>query len=490
MTSLEYTPVGDISRIVQELRATFLSGLTKPLAYRKEQLKGLHNLVVENEAALFEATYRDMRKPPTEVILGELGPLRQECIDAIKHLDEWAAPTRPKLPLIYKMDTVHIRKDPLGTVLIIGAWNYAINLLLVPAVGAIAAGNTIVLKPSELSVHVGALLTQLLPKYLDSRSYRIINGGAQETTTLLENKFDHIFYTGSGNVGKIIMTAAAKHLTPVTLELGGKSPAFVTNDGNINVMARRLVGGKFFNSGQSCIAPDYVIVERGMEQELVSRLKHHIQEMYGASPQTSNSYSRVINKRHFHRLVSALKETQGEVVAGGDSQEDDLYIAPTLVLNVEPTDPLMQDEIFGPILPIWVVDSLEKGIEYVSRNDQPLALYVFSENKKKVDTILNNTRSGSVVVNDTLIQFSIHSLPFGGTGPSGMGNYHGKRSFDTFSHERSTIIKSLSMEKGNDLRFPPYSDTKISWLQWIMYDKASYPPNAANPGADKDGPDA
>ncbi|KAF9980081.1 Aldehyde dehydrogenase, partial [Modicella reniformis] len=247
--------------IVQELRETFHSGLTKSLAYRKEQLKGLHNLVAENEQKIIRAAYDDLRKPPQEVILGETGMVKQECVDAIKNLDQWAAPKKVSAGLLSSMDTLHIRKEPLGVVLIIGAWNYPFNLLLDPAVGAIAAGNTVVLKPSEVSSNMAALITELLPKYLDSRSYQIINGSAGETTALLENKFDHIFYTGSGTVGKIIMGAAAKQLTPVTLELGGKSPAFVAKDANVDVVTRRLAIGKFFNCGQSCIAPDYLIVE-------------------------------------------------------------------------------------------------------------------------------------------------------------------------------------------------------------------------------------
>ncbi|KAF9354891.1 Aldehyde dehydrogenase [Mortierella sp. AD094] len=482
---VEYTPLSDISTILLEVRATFNSGLTKPLSYRKEQLKGLHNMIAENEALFREASFLDLRKPPQELFLGETGIIKHECVEAIKNLDRWAVPDKVKVSLLNKFDDIHVRKDPLGVVLIIGAWNYPLNLLLIPAVGAIAAGNTVIFKPSELSPRVANLVTELLPKYLDQRSYRIVNGGALETTTLLDLKFDHIFYTGSGNIGKIIMTAAAKQLTPVTLELGGKSPAFVAKDGNINTVARRLVIGKFFNCGQSCIAPDYLIVERGIEHELVKEMKKTLLEFYGAAPQTSPSYSRIINKSHFHRIVQSLKNTQGEVIVGGDSQEGDLYIAPTLVLNVSPNDSLMQDEIFGPVLPILVVDSLEQGVDYVNSKDQPLALYIFSENKKLINHILNNTRSGSAVVNETLIQFTISTLPFGGTGPSGIGSYHGKRSFDIFSHERSTIIKSLGMERFNVIRYPPYSEKKIGWLDWLLYGKVKYSPNAANPGASK-----
>ncbi|KAG0368279.1 Aldehyde dehydrogenase [Mortierella sp. AD032] len=441
---LTFTPISDIPQIVQELRATFLTGLTRPLAYRKEQLKGLHNLVAENEALFKESVYRDLRKPPQELIAGETGAIRQEAIDAIKHLDQWAAPQSVKTTLLNRMNKPHIRKSPLGTVLIIGAWNLPINLLLAPAVGAIAAGNCVILKPSEVSTHTAALLTKLLPKYLDPRTVRIINGAAEETTVLLEQKFDHMFYTGSGNIGKVIMMAAAKQLTPVTLELGGKSPAFVSKDVDIAVAARRLAFGKLFNTGQACIAPDYLIVERGIEQELVKEMKLAIQEFY----------------------------------AGGDTQEDDLYIAPTIVLNVQLDDPLMESEIFGPILPIWIVDSLDEGIEYVNRNDQPLALYVFSHNMKLADHILENTRSGGAVINDSLIQFMVTALPFGGTGPSGIGSYHGKRTFDIFSHERATLVKNLGMQKALTISYPPYTEKKTSWLEWLLFDKVKFSDNA------------
>ncbi|KAG0338262.1 Aldehyde dehydrogenase [Podila horticola] len=481
--TLTYTPVDDIPQIVQELRATFKSGLTKPLNYRREQLKGLFNLLDENEELFRESTFKDLHKPPAETLLGEILTVKQECHEAIKNLDKWAAKQPVKTGLVNKMDGVHIRKDPLGLVLIIGAWNYPTNLLLAPAVGAIAAGNTVILKPSEVSSYTAALITRLLPKYLDSRSYRIVNGAAPETTVLLEHKFDHIFYTGSGNIGKIVMGAAAKQLTPVTLELGGKSPAFISKEVDLTIAARRIAFGKYFNCGQTCIAPDYVIIERGSEDELIEQIKAAILEFYTAAPQTSDSYGRIVNKNHFHRLKSILDKTQGKVVIGGDAQEDDLYIAPTVVLGVKPEDSLMEAELFGPILPILVVDSIDEGIDYVNEHDQPLALYVFSKNSKVTDHILDNTRSGGVLVNDTLTHFLVPGLPFGGTGPSGIGNYHGQRSFDVFSHERSTLVKSLGMEKVNGLKYPPYTEKKISWAAWALFDKAKYSANAANPGA-------
>ncbi|KAG0248239.1 aldehyde dehydrogenase 3, member A2 [Mortierella polycephala] len=481
--TLTFTATSEIPKIVQGLRLAFNAGVTRSLDYRKQQLRGLYNMVSENDAAIRDAVFKDLHKPPTELMIGESGMVKQECIDAIKNLEKWAANRSVKTGIVNKFDNVHIRKDPLGMVLIIGAWNYPLNLLLAPAVGAIAAGNTVLLKPSEVAPHTAALLSKLLPAYLDQRAYRIVNGAAEETTLLLEHKFDHIFYTGSGQVGRIIMSAAAKQLTPVTLELGGKSPAFISRDVDVAVTARRLAFGKFFNCGQTCIAPDYLIVERGIEDKLVDAFKHYIHEFYGTSVQDSTSYGRIVNQSHFLRLKGLLDQTKGKVVAGGELDEDDLFIAPTLVLGVDKDDKLMESEIFGPILPIMVVDRLVEGVKYVNQGDQPLALYVFSKNKKAIDYILDHTRSGGVVVNDALVHFIVSNLPFGGTGPSGIGNYHGKRSFDVFSHERSALIKSMGMEKLNDLRYPPYTEKKKRWLDWFLFDKASFSGNSSSPPA-------
>ncbi|KAF9414232.1 aldehyde dehydrogenase 3, member A2, partial [Entomortierella beljakovae] len=473
--TLTYTPTADIPKIVQGLRQAFHAGVTRSLEYRKQQLRGLYNLISENEVAIRDAVFKDLHKPPAELMVGESGMVKQECIDAIKNLDKWAASRSVKTSIVNKFDNVHIRKDPLGMVLIIGAWNYPLNLLLAPAVGAIAAGNTVVLKPSEVAPNTAALFAKLLPTYLDQRAYRIINGGVEETTLLLEYKFDHIFYTGSGQVGKVIMGAAAKQLTPVTLELGGKSPAFISRDVDIAVTARRLAFGKFFNCGQTCIAPDYLIVERGIEDKLIEAFKNSIQEFYGSAINESSSYGRIVNKNHFLRLKSLLDQSKGQIVVGGQLDEDDLFISPTLVLDVNKDDKLMEGEIFGPILPIMLVDRLVEGVKHVNRGDQPLALYIFSKNKKAIDYILDHTRSGGVVVNDALVHFIVSNLPFGGTGPSGIGNYHGKRSFDIFCHERSALIKTMGMEKLNDLRYPPYTEKKTRWLDWFLWDKASFP---------------
>ncbi|KAG0355189.1 aldehyde dehydrogenase 3, member A2 [Gamsiella multidivaricata] len=438
--------MSEIPKIVQGLRSTFSANLTKPLEYRKQQLRGLYNLLAENDAAIREAVFNDLHKSPQELMIGESGVLKQECIDAIKNLDKWAANRSVKTSIVNKFDNVHIRKDPLGMVLIIGAWNYPLNLLLAPAVGAIAAGNTVLLKPSEVAPHTAVLLTKLLPMYLDQRAYRIVNGGPEETTLLLEHKFDHIFFTGSGQVGRVIMMAAAKQLTSVTLELGGKSPTFIARDVDIAITARRLCWGKFFNCGQTCIAPDYVIVERGIEDKLLEACKASIQEFYGSAVQASSSYGRIVNASHVRRLRGLLSETKGQkIVLGGEIDEEDRFFPPTFVMGVEKGDKLMEGEIFGPILPIMVVDRLVEGV-----------------------------KSGGVVVNDALVHFIVSNLPFGGTGPSGIGNYHGKRSFDVFSHERSALIKTMGMEKLLDLRYPPYTEKKTRWLDFFLWDKANF----------------
>ncbi|CAI2185489.1 12654_t:CDS:2, partial [Funneliformis geosporum] len=441
---------------MEELRVTFTKRLTKPLEYRKKQLEQLYHLIEENKEELSEALYKDLHKSKIESLIAEIGTIRQECLEALNHLYEWAAPESVKTKMIYKMNKCYIRKDPVGTVLIIGAWNYPVTLLLTPFVGAIAAGCTAILKPSELAVNTAAVIAKLFPKYLDQNAYRIINGGATETMALLEYRFDHIFYTGSGAVGKIIMTEAAKHLTPVTLELGGKNPVILADDADIPISAKRLVWGKTFNSGQTCIAPDYIICTRDTQEALVKEIPKAIKDSYGRNPQKSPDYGRIINQRHFDRLSNLLSQTNGKVVIGGNSDRDDLYFEPTIVIDVPKVDSLMQEEIFGPVLPIVVVENIDESIKYINERDTPLALYPFSRSDKTVKYILDNTRSGGVVINDTMLHYAVSTLPFGGTGASGIGAYHGRHSFDIFTHKRSVMSSPLALEKLLTTRYAPY----------------------------------
>lgn len=422
----------------------------------------------ENEAAFEDSLYKDIRKPKQETLLGELAPQKQEIEDSIKSLDKWAKDESVKTGLAFKLTSAHIRKEPLGAVLIIGAWNYPISLLLGPMIGAIAAGNTIVAKPSEVSAHTAALIAELGPKYLDPEAFIFVNGAVPETTKLLELKWDLIFYTGNGTVGRIVATAAAKHLTPTVLELGGKSPAIIAKDTDVQTTARRLVWGKFFNNGQTCIAPDYVLVEESVKEPVVKAMQGYIKEFFGEDPQKSDSYGRIVNGNHFKRLTGLVAESKGSVLAH-KTDETDNYISPTLVTDVTADDKLMAGEIFGPILPIMTVKNIDEAVNYINAHDQPLALYTFSKSKATIKNVMDRTRSGAALGNDSLMHFTVPTLPFGGVGPSGQGAYHGKQSFDTFSHHRASLTQPFGLEKALDARYPPYNAGKLKMLNAVLF---------------------
>ncbi|KAK3831507.1 MAG: aldehyde dehydrogenase 3 family, member B1 [Linnemannia gamsii] len=472
MTTLKYNSEDEINQTVQTVQQTFRSGYTRPLKFRRHQLEQLWRLVDENTDALCDVLYKDLRKHRNEAILGELVTVKEEISDALVHLEEWAKDERTTPSLMNRVGTTCIkRKEPKGAVLLIAPWNYPIYLALAPLVGAIAAGCSAVLKPSEVTPHSARLIAELVPRYLDNKAFMIINGGAPETTQLLDHKWDHIFYTGNGTVAKIIMKAAAKHLTSLTLELGGKSPVIIDENANMAVAAKRIAFGKAFNAGQTCIAPDYILVTAKAEEKLVPELKKAYLEMYGSDPQASKDYARIVNTRHFKRLCNVLMENKsGDVVIGGQADENDLFIAPTVIANVERDDKLMEEEIFGPLLPLIRVTDIDDAIEFINSKDEPLALYIFSTNKKLINKVLDSTRSGGVLVNDTLMHVSENSLPFGGTGPSGMGAYHGRHSFDTFTHVRSTMIKGLSpiMESAMAMRYAPYTPQGLSIARVVM----------------------
>jgi len=458
--------------LVQGLRKTFLSGKTLPLSFREKQLFQLHKFVKENETQIIEACKDDLHKPKQETLVMEVGMVVGEIALCLEKLAEWMKPEYVSVDMINAMDKCQIRRDPLGVVLIIGAWNYPIQLTLVPLVGAIAAGCCAVLKPYEVSPATAKLLERLTD-YLDPSCYKVVNGGVKETTGLLEEKWDHIFYTGSGNVGKIIMAAAAKHLTSVTLELGGKSPAIIDKGSDLGIVARRLAWGRFVNCGQTCIAPDYVLCCDGSEvPKLVSEIKRALNEFYTEDPKTCADYGRIVNKNHVHRLQKMM-EGSGRAAIGGDVDADNKYFAPTVLTDVKPTDPVMQNEIFGPILPILSVSSIDEAIDFVNARDKPLALYVFSNNAKNADKVLEKTSSGSALVNDCLMQAAVASLPFGGVGPSGCGAYHGKLSFDVFSHRKAVMKKDQNLEAINDARYPKYTDQKLKLLAWLLFPTVS-----------------
>ncbi|XP_063145072.1 aldehyde dehydrogenase family 3 member B1-like [Candoia aspera] len=361
--------------------------------------------------------------------------------------------------LFTQLDHAFIRKEPFGVVLIIGAFNYPIQLTLIPLVGAIAAGNCVILKPSEVSSHTERLLAEALPCYLDSETFAVVTAGPEETGKLLENKFDYIFFTGNNRVGKIIMTAAAKHLTPLTMELGGKSPCYVDHYCNFQNAANRIVWGKFINAGQTCISPDYVICTVETQEKLMPCLRHAIREFYGTDPKESPDFGRMVNDKHFQRVRALLK--CGRVAIGGETDERDRYIAPTVMVDVKEWEPIMQEEVFGPILPIFTVKDLEEAIQFINCRERPLAAYAFSCDDKVVNCVLDSISSGGFCGNDTVTRATLISLPFGGIGLSGFGKYHGKFTFDTFTHFRGCLLRCMGLEAINKVRYPPFDDKKL-----------------------------
>ncbi|XP_078080797.1 aldehyde dehydrogenase, dimeric NADP-preferring-like isoform X2 [Mustelus asterias] len=455
-----------INLVVSGARAAYNLGKTRSLEFRIQQLKALERMITERKEEFSLALKKDLHKNSFSVEIYEMSGVLSEISLAINKLPKWTAPEHVSKNMMTLMDTVYIHREPLGVVLIIGAWNYPFALTVQPLVGAIAAGNAVVLKPSEVSWNTAQLLAELLPQYLDKDLYPVINGGPTVTTEVLKNPFDHILYTGSTNVGRIILEAAAKHLTPVTLELGGKSPCYVDTDCDLDVACRRIAWGRFTNCGQTCIAPDYILCDKSIQDAVVKKISATITEFYGADPQKSPDYGRIVNQRHFKRLMSLLEGAS--VVYGGQSDEENLYIAPTIVTDVDPGSKIMQEEIFGPLLPIVTVGSADEAISFINKRDKPLALYVFSHNNKLIKRMIAETSSGGVTANDCMIHYSVDTLPFGGVGKSGTGAYHGKFTFDTFSHRRACVLKSLGFEKMNNVRYAPATDSKQRCTLWLL----------------------
>jgi len=458
----------DIDSVIQAipgqiaaLRRTFESGKTRPLEWRRGQLESIKRMIRENSDALVAAMQADFGKPELEAAVMDLG-ITQECDLALKNLKRWTRPEKVSTPLPMQPGKSRIVHEPLGVVLIISPWNYPVQLLISPMIGAIAAGNCVALKPSEVTAHTSALLAELVPRYLDPEAITLFEGAVPETTALLEERFDHIFYTGNGTVGRIVMAAAAKHLTPVTLELGGKSPVVVDERANIDVAARRIAWGKFINAGQTCIAPDYILVHASREQELLDALKETVERFYGDNPRDTGDLARIANTRHHQRLATLLKGDH-EVVFGGQTDEDACYIAPTLLRGVSPDSAIMSDEIFGPILPVLTVESTQEAIDFINDRDKPLALYVFTENAAVEDEVVAKTSSGGVCVNGTIWQIANPNLPFGGVGASGMGAYHGRHSFETFSHRKPVVKKTTRFDM--KAMYPPYGKFKTNLVR-------------------------
>ncbi|WP_072803275.1 aldehyde dehydrogenase family protein [Rhodococcoides yunnanense] len=424
----------------QAVREAFSAGVTRPLEWRREQLHALDRLLAENGPAIEQAVHADLGKPLLEAFLTEIRSVRTEIAETIKHLSRWTRPRSVKVPFALKPGSGQIVREPLGTVLVIAPWNYPVHLLFMPVVAAIAAGNAVVMKPSEVAPATAALAEELVPKYLDNRAIRVVTGAVEETTELLELPWDHIFYTGNGAVGRIVMAAASKHLTPVTLELGGKSPVWVDSSADVDATAHWLAWGKFLNAGQTCVAPDYVLTTADVAPRLVEALRREIEALYGADPKVSRDFGRVVNTRHLDRLTALLPQS-GTAAIGGQFDRDDRYLAPTVLADASLSDPVMQDEIFGPILPIITVSGHDEAIRIINDRDKPLALYIFAKSRDVQEAFVERTSSGGVGINAPMLQLGVSSLPFGGVGGSGMGAYHGEHGIRTFSHERAVLVK-------------------------------------------------
>lgn len=441
-----------VQSIIHNQRLFFSTGKTRSIDFRLAQLKALKQAILDHQPAVLAALKADLNKPEIEAYLTEIGVIK-EINYAIKHLRSWVKPKSVPIPLEQLPAKGRLCPEPLGVVLIIGPWNYPFQLMLSPLVGAIAAGNCALLKPSELAPQTSQIVAELIQKTFDPGYIAVLEGGVEVSQSVLAQKFDHIFFTGGTQIGKIVMTAAAQHLTPVTLELGGKSPCIVDADIQVEYTARRIAWGKFINAGQTCIAPDYLLVDRRVKPALLDAIKAAIHEFYGDDPAQSPDYARIVNSKHFERLSGFLQD--GQVLIGGETKPEERYIAPTILDQVPLDAAVMQDEIFGPILPVITYDDLTEAIEFVNAGAKPLALYLFSRNQQIQDRVLHQTSSGGVCVNDTVMQIAPPELPFGGVGNSGMGRYHGKFSFDTFSHHKSILVKNFWFDL--KWRYAPYA---------------------------------
>jgi len=448
---------------ISDIRKFYDTGATRDISFRIAQLKKLKHAIKSHEKDILKALHNDLRKPPFEAYASEVGILYPEIEHVIKNLRRWAKPKRVGTPVIHFYSKSTVYHEPYGVVLIISPWNYPFQLTMVPLIGAIAAGNCAVIKPSSLSSHTSRTIAALIAESFDPEYISVFEGSGKEARGLLENHFDYIFFTGGTETGRSIMESASRNLTPVTLELGGKSPVIVDEDADLEKAARRIAWGKFFNAGQTCLAPDYLLVHASAKTRFIELLKKTIDEFYQGDPHASPDYARIISAEHFSRIARLMSE--GEIIHGGQLIPDENYIAPTLIDNVVPEHPAMQEEIFGPLLPILSFETIDRAIEFVKERPKPLALYYFSENKKKQRRILEETSSGGACINDTISHVGNQQLPFGGVGESGMGSYHGRYSFEAFSHRRGVLKRSNLIDI--PLRYPPYLN-KARLLKWLF----------------------
>lgn len=458
----------DAAALVSKQRQYFNTGKTKDVEFRIQQLKKLRQLIVDHEQEIMDALKKDLNKSPMEAYGTEIGFLLADIDHTLNAIRRLARPRKVKTPLFHQLGTSWIQAEPYGLTYIIAPWNYPFQLAIAPAIGAIAAGNTVVLRPSRMSDNTARIMEKIVNNNFDEAFFHVVVCNLEQSNALLEQKFDYIFFTGSPDVGRQIYSAAAKHLTPVTLELGGKSPCFVDESFNTNWGIKRIVWGKFTNAGQTCVAPDYVLVDKKAKAKFVEAFRKTVKEFYGNDPQKSPDLGRIINEKHFLRLSKLMEK--GNILVGGQTDIKDLYIAPTLIDGVTPEDPIMQGEIFGPILPVLEYEKLDDAINFVNSRNKPLALYIYSDDKLYQERILHETSSGNASINECMMHVGQFELPFGGVGESGMGAYHGQLSFDTFSHLKGILKKSTLSDLKQ--RFPPYTESGTNLIKkligWFM----------------------
>lgn len=452
-----------MKEIISKQKSFFKTHATYDLAFRKEQLQNLLSMVKLNEARFFAALRSDLNKPEMESMGSETGAVILEAKHALKHLDSWARPQKVSTPIIAQPGKSYIIAEPKGVVLNMSPWNYPISLALNPIIGALAAGNCVVLKPSELAPACSKLLAELIRDYFKSEVLTCIEGDHTVAEALLRERFDHVFFTGSTQVGKKVMLAAAEHLTPVTLELGGKSPCIVDKTASLDVAVKRIVWGKFYNAGQTCVAPDYVLVHENIQHKFLEKLRNRIKEELGDDPSQSPDYARIVNERHFDRILSYMSD--GKIVCGGDFKKEEKYIAPTVLKDISTDSAIMRDEIFGPVLPVLSYSNFDSLKRVISERANPLALYVFTEDSAFEKQVIDEIPAGGVCVNDVLMHLACPELPFGGRGNSGIGAYHGKASFDVFTHYKSVLSRSTFIDPS--LRYRPY-EKRMSAAKFIM----------------------
>lgn len=455
----------DVERMIEEQRAYYYTGDTKPASFRIEQLHRLKNVIQTYEADVIEALKKDLGKSEFEAYATEVGFVLDSIGHMVKNLEEWMKPESVKTPIHLQPSKSFVIREPYGSVLVIGPFNYPFQLVMEPLIGAIVGGNCAIVKPSEATPHVAKVVRNIVEEAFPFYYVRVVEGEREEVTALIHASFDYIFFTGSVNVGKVIMKAASERLTPITLELGGKSPAIVDQTADLDLAVKRIAWGKLMNTGQTCVAPDYVCVHESVKDEFITKLTKTIRQFYGKDAQKSPDYGRIINTQHFDRLAEIIQKESNHVVYGGRMDREDLYIEPVVLDGITWESPSMEDEIFGPVLPIIGYTDLPVLIHQIRKMPKPLSAYFFSENERATQFFLDQLPFGGGCINDTVSHVGSAYLPFGGVGTSGMSSYHGKTSFETFTHAKAILKKSTKLS--TNLLFPPYKN-KAKWIKTVL----------------------